>query len=159
MQEVNDSDTQINRPKQLEGKLSGMANAIHLVESPKLSSNVFRLLLLQYQIPHTWYLLRNLLQLSPVHQSGWIGALCVGVTNYQCLPKEERNSKGHLSAQKKSRRHLPARKLRRISITIHRGLCTYLCHQKEHVSVSINQSVKQINRSSSYTAEDISNTV
>jgi len=71
-QEVNDSDTQIDRPKQVEEKLSAMANAIHLIEGTKLSSYVFCLLLRHFILPHSWHLLQNILQFSPVHRIGWI---------------------------------------------------------------------------------------
>ena len=71
-QEVNDSDTQIDRPKQVEERLPAMANTIHLIEGTKLSSNVFCLLLRHFILPHSWHLLQNILQFSPVHRIGWI---------------------------------------------------------------------------------------
>ena len=49
-------------------------------------------LLCQWQIPNSWHLLQNILQLSPVHKK-WLdllnlGALSVGVTNCQCSSEE-----------------------------------------------------------------------
>ena len=96
------------------------------------------LLLSHYQITNSWHLLRNLLQLSPVHQNRLdllnLGASSIGVTNCQCLSEEEKKSRRHLPAQKKSRRHLPAQK--------RRGLSTYLYSIRRFVylSLSISQS-------------------
>ena len=88
---MNDSDTQIDRPKQLKEKLSLMANAIQVTEGTTLSSSVFCLLLFHYQIPHTRHLLKIFISFPCTSKRLDllnIGASSVGVNNCQCSSEE-----------------------------------------------------------------------